>query len=429
MLIGIDASRANRDHKSGTEWYSYYLIRWLAKLDSKNQYILYTDEPLKSGLLNLTTKQYFSYSDNQTSVEYDKDGYQMIKSPYNNFEAKVLNWPFSFFWTLGRLSWEMLIRKPDVLFIPAHTLPLIYPKKTINTIHDVAFERDRRLYRLDKMGPEGEKRRRLINFLVRLFTLGKYGANSMDYLSWSSRFSLKHAQKIITVSNFSKQEIMDIYGAEENKIEVIYNGYNQFLYKKINDQEKIKKVLSKYGIERPYILYVGRLEKKKNIPYLIESFAIAREVNKKIKQKLVLIGDASFGYDEVNYVINEFDLKSEVIMPGWVEEEDMSYIYNGATAFIFPSKHEGFGIPILQAMSCQVPIAVSSIPVLREVAKEAVLFFNPYDVRSIAIAIEKIILDNKLREDLIKKGNKRIKKFSWQRCAKETLRVINKMNS
>jgi len=427
MLIGIDASRANRDHKSGTEWYSYYLIRWLAKLDNKNQYILYTDKPLKNGLLDLTTQQYFPDLSREEEIKFDKDGYQVVKSPYNNFRAKVLTWPFNFFWTLGRLSWEMLIHRPEALFVPAHSLPLVFPKKTIITIHDVAFEKNRFLYRIDEIGPECRVLRKIICFLVKVFTLGEYGANSADYLKWSTRFALKHAKKIITVSRSSRGEMLKTYKAEAEKIKVIYNGYNKSLYRKIIDPEKIERVLDKYGLEKPFVLYVGRLEKKKNTPALIEAFCLMRGNNKNIKHKLVLIGDASFGYDEVKYIIREFDLESEVIMPGWVEEEDLPYIYNAATAFIFPTRYEGFGIPLLQAMSCEVPIAASSLPVLKEVGGEAVLFFDPDDTSSIEEALKNIITDDKLRKSLIEKGKARVKNFSWEKCARETLAEINNL--
>ncbi|MFA4833375.1 MAG: glycosyltransferase family 1 protein [Patescibacteria group bacterium] len=426
MLIGIDASRANRDHKSGTEWYSYYLIRWLAKLDKENQYILYTDRPLKNGLLDLTTDQYLP-NPGQVGVKPDKAGYQAIKSPYNNFQAKVLNWPFNFFWTLGRLSWEMLIHRPEALFVPAHSLPLVFPQKTITTIHDIAFEKNSFLYQPDNIGPEGKFLRNTLCFFVRIFTGGKYRANSTDYLKWSTKFALKHARKIITVSNFSKDEILKIYKTKREKIKVIYNGYNRSLYRKIDSQERIKEILDKYGIESPFILYVGRLEKKKNTPALLEAFCQMRENNKNIKHKLVLIGDASFGYDEVKYVIREFDLEPEVIMTGWVEEEDLPYIYNAATAFIFPTKYEGFGIPLLQAMSCEVPIAASSLSVLKEVGGEAVLFFDPDDTSSIEAALKNIIKDDKLRESLIEKGRERVKNFSWEKCAQETLEEINNL--
>ncbi len=468
MIIGIDASRANRAHKSGTEWYSYYLIRWLAKLDSKNQYILYTDKPLHGGLADLTTAQHVcDLNIPESKVKFSKDGYQILKSPYNNFKAKVLKWPFIFFWTQGRLSLEMLFRRVNILFIPAHTLPIIHPKKSIVTIHDIGFERDRLLYEREPMGPEYKISRRIINFFVKLFTWGEYGANSLDYLSWSTQYALKRAKKIIAVSNFSRNEILEVYshtlsaghyalwrkirkcfrakraqhfqqgagvyGTEKNKavlkdkIKVIYNGFNKFLYKKIEDKNKIKEVLARYGISAPYILYIGRLEKKKNTPALIEAFAMMRERNKNIKHKLVLVGDASFGYDEVNYMIEEFLLDNEVIMPGWVEEIDMPYVYSAATAFVFPSLYEGFGIPLLQAMACEVPIVASRSASIPEVTEDAALLFEPLDIKAMSEAMGKIITDNKLREELISRGRERIKNFSWEKCAQETLFEIDNL--
>lgn len=426
MLIGIDASRANRSHKSGTEWYSYYLIRWLAKLDSKNQYILYSDKPLTGGLLDLTTEQYFSEMQKEEE-KYNKEGFQIIKSPFNNFRAKVLDWNFGFFWTLGRLSLEMIFKKPDVLFVPAHSLPLFFPKKTITTIHDVAFGKNSFLYQIDNIGPEKKVLRSIFGLLIKIFTRGEYGANSKDYLKWSTKFAVKNAKKIITVSNFSKEEILKMYKVDEKKIKVIHNGYNEFLYKKIDDQVKTKEVLDKYGIDGSFMLYVGRLEKKKNTPALIEAFCLMRENNKDIKHKLVLVGDASFGYDEVKYIIREFDLESEIVMPGWVKESDLPYIFNAASIFVFPSKYEGFGIPLLQAMSCQVPIATSSIPVLREVTGGAAVFFNPDNIKSIEDALVNLAKDSKLREELVRKGIERVKNFSWEKCAKETLKEINSL--
>ncbi len=436
MLIGIDASRANKDHRSGTEWYSYYVIRWLAKIDSKNQYILYSDKPLKGGLLDLATKQHFDTSPDfrhpllgkeRDGVRFDKKGCQILKSPHNNFKAKILKWPFSFCWTQIRFSLEMIIKRPGVLFIPAHALPIIHPSKSIATIHDIGFERERKLYSSDYLGPSAGTYRHIVNFLVKLFTLGKYSATILDYHSWSSRFSLKHAKKIITVSNFSKKEIQDVYKPKQDKISVIYQGYNKFLYKKIDSEEQIKQVIGKYDIETPYIFYVGRLEKKKNTPALIEAYSIAKEENKELKHKLVLAGDASHGYDEVKYMIREFNLENDVIITGWIPEVDMPYIYNGASAFIFPSLYEGFGIPLLQAMACGTPIAASRAASIPEIAGDAAIFFNPNDVKSTANAISKIILDDELRQKLIKNGFDRVKDFSWEKCAKETLLEIGNL--
>jgi glycosyltransferase involved in cell wall biosynthesis len=139
------------------------------------------------------------------------------------------------------------------------------------------------------------------------------------------------------------------------------------------------------------------------------------------------VGDASFGYDEVKYIIREFDLEAEIIMTGWVEENDLSYIYSAASVFIFPSKYEGFGIPLLQAMSCEVPIAASSIPVLREVAAGAVYFFDPDNIKSIEDSLVKLVKNEELRVKLINRGIERVKDFSWEKCARETLNEINSL--
>ncbi|MCX6796581.1 MAG: glycosyltransferase family 1 protein, partial [Candidatus Falkowbacteria bacterium] len=424
MLIGIDASRANKNQKTGTEWYSYYLIRWLAKLDNKNKYILYTDKPLAGGLLDLGTPQYLPGSGCWEKIEFDQNGWQTIKSPFNNFQAKILNWPFNFFWTQGRLSWEMIWHRPDLLFIPAHALPIIHPGCSVVTIHDIAFEKNSKFYQEDDINRESEDIHPLLNFMVRLLTLGRYRASTLDYLRWSTKYGLKHARRVITVSNYSKSDLLNFYQAESDKISVIYNGYNRFLYKKIGNQEKIRQVLEIYSISGPYILYLGRIENKKNIPRLIEAFSLVKQNNPQVKHKLVLAGKASYDYDDTNYAIQEFGLTDEVIMTGWVDENDLPYFYNGSSAFIFPSNYEGFGIPLLQAMACGIPIATSCCTAIPEVVGDAALLFNPLSVKSMAEAMEKIIVDESIRNKLIKAGNERIKQFSWQKCAAETLNLL-----
>jgi glycosyltransferase involved in cell wall biosynthesis len=400
MIIGIDASRANRPRKTGTEWYSFYLIKSFAAQDKTNKYWLYLDKSPTAELIAAVKEN-------------------------PNFSFKVLNWPFNFFWTLVRLTWEMLWKRPDVLFVPAHSLPLFFPRRTINTIHDVAFVRERSLYLSEKVRTQKKFSRRVINFFVKLFTFGRYSSESLDYLFWSTAFALRHAGKIITVSDFTKQEIISLYPqTKAAKIITIHNGYDVEGYQPLNQPEKTQEILNKYGLEAPYFLYAGRLDKKKNTPALIEALAILRESQPQIKEKLVLIGNAGYGYDEVKYMIEEFGLENDVFMPGWVNEEDLPYIFAAASAFIFPSKHEGFGIPVLQSLACGVPAAVSDIPVLREVASDAVLYFNQNDKQAIANTMIKIIGDQKLREELRAKGLARARQFSWEKCARETLKEI-----
>lgn len=400
MKIGIDASRANLKHKTGTEWYSFYLIKNLAKIDKENDYLLYLNKEPSRELKEIIAR-------------------------HKNFSFKVLHWPSSSFWTLGRLSLEMIFQAPDVLFVPAHGLPLFSPRRSVNTVHDLAFLRDKSIYRQDRINIQHRSSQRLINFLVKLITFGKYRANSLDYLYWSTKFALRKASKIIAVSNFTKNEIENFYPKVKNeKIRVVYNGYNSDLYQLSNDEEKIQAALDKYGLEKPFFLYVGRLEKKKNTPALIEAMSILRESYPEVKEKLVLIGDASFGYDEVKFMIEEYDLEREVMMPGWIEEEDMPYIFEAASVFVFPTKYEGFGIPVLQAMACGLPVAASDIPVLHEVAGEAAIYFDYRDSCSIALAMKSLVSEENLQTELRKKGLERIEKFNFEKCARETLAVL-----
>ncbi|MFH1413019.1 MAG: glycosyltransferase family 1 protein [bacterium] len=425
MVIGIDASRANKPHKSGTEWYAYYLIRGLARLDDKNEYILYTDQPLQAGLLDLTCDKHEISEDEK--IKFDNHGCQIIKSRHNNFKAKVLNWPFKFLWTQGRLSLEMLFHSPDLLFIPAHVLPVIHPKKSVVTIHDIGFKQTEKLYSEEMIVPMDSVKNRFFNFLIKIFTLGKHSGSKLDYLQWSTQYALKKAKQIITISKFSKKELLNNYKVKADKIKIVYNGYNNSLYRKIDNEIKTNAVLKKYGIVQPFIFYVGRLGKKKNTDKLIEAYAIMRQKHPEINHRLCLAGDASFGYDEIKYQVSEFGLSNRVIMPGWVEEGDMPYIFNAASAFIFPSNYEGFGIPLLQAMACGTPVTASNTSSIPEIAKNAALFFDQDDVYDMAKKIAEIIQNNKKRKELIKLGFERIKNFSWQKCAQDTLNLLNSL--
>ncbi|MDP2736558.1 MAG: glycosyltransferase family 1 protein [bacterium] len=432
MLIGIDASRANRKFKGGTEWYSYYLIRELAKIDSKNQYILYSDKPLIGGLADLTNENQAASAGIIDSYGWPASpelqrGEQQIKSPFGNFRVKILKWPFTYFWTQIRLSYEMLVRRIDILFVPAHTLPVIHPKKSIVTIHDIGFERFAKLYSSDKIGPESGLISNVLNFFAELFTGGKFHSNILDYHSWSTKFALEHAKIIIAVSEFTKQEMVEFYKADAEKIKVVCNGFNDQLYRPIQDAEKINQVLSQYDIKTPYIFYAGRLEKKKNIANLVEAYAIMKQKFKDIKHNLVLVGSAGLGFDKVKDVINEFNLHENIIVTGWVPEADMPYIYNGADLFVFPSLYEGFGIPLLEAMASGVPIAASNTASIPEVVKNSALLFDPENKDDMAEKMAKILLDKQLADKLISRGLERAKDFCLAKCAKETLALFEKM--
>ncbi len=421
MIIGIDASRANRAHKSGTEWYSYYAIRALAKLDDHNEYILYSDTPIVGSLANLQNDEA-----EETRPHY-KNGFQIIKSPHNNFKAKILKWPWKFFWSQGRLSLEMIFNAPDLLFVPAHALPIIHPRKSVVTIHDIGFKRDAKLYERTQIGAGKQRRQGIVNALVRLITLGRFGANSFDYLDWSTDYALKHAKAVIAISHFTKAELTDVYGNKKNNIYVIHNSYNDELYRPVGNDVRGEAVLAKYGLLRPYIFYVGRLEKKKNIATLVEAFYFLKSQHPELKHRLYLVGDASFGFDDIKYSIYGFRLENHIRATGWIAEADLPYIYSFADAFVFPSNYEGFGIPLLQAMATKTPIVASRASSIPEIAGDAAVLFDPSSPRDMAEKIFEVLSNVNLRKELINKGEERVKNFHSDQWAKHMLELFEKI--
>jgi glycosyltransferase involved in cell wall biosynthesis len=368
MLIAIDASRANKKIRTGVEWYSYHLIEEFKKIDQENRYFLYTNKPLEG---------------------------ELAICP-QNFEEKVLAWPIPRSWTIGRLSLEMKFGKeiPDVLFVAAHTLPLLNPKRSVVTIHDLGFEHFPEAYHwADKLY------HKLIINLIK-----------------------KSATKIIAVSEFTKQDLMQTYKIPAEKIAVVLNGYDNDKYKLLTDSRNLLK--KKYEINFPYVLFVGRLELKKNIPRLIEAFGLFKRQYPALKHKLVLVGVKGLTFPLVEEQIKKHNLADEIIFPGWVDDVDLPIFYNNAELFVFSSLFEGFGIPILEAMACGCPIICSKTTSLPEVAGEAGLMFNPESAEEIAARMEQVLLNPEVQESLRVKGLERVKRFSWRKCAEETLAVL-----
>ncbi len=362
MTIGIDASRASIRQKTGTEVYSYNLIKHLAKCDHKNQYILYTNRALKFDFL-------------------------LPK----NFKVKVL--PFLRFWTQIRLAWEMLIRQPDILFIPAHTIPWIHPKNTVVTIHGLEYEHF----------PEA------------------YSGFDLWHLRKSTRLASKWAKKIITISKNTKKDLIKFYGVKDEQVKVVHLGYQKYEVRS-----------KKYGVAetlrfpKPYLLFIGRLEKRKNLVRLVKAFARLKN-NKKIVHKLVLAGKPGYGYEQIKCSIKDLDLEKDVILPGYISDKDLPYLIKGADVFVYPSLYEGFGMPILEAMNLGVPVVTSNTSALPEIAGEAALLVDPKSPDEIAKAIYKLIEDEDFKDRLVRKGLKQAKKFSWEKCAKETLTVLESL--
>jgi len=360
MLIGIDASRANKKWKTGVEWYSYYLIQELKKIDQQNRYFLYSDRPLVGDL---------------------------ARCPQNFFE-KILSWPLSRFWTLGRLSLEMLFgKKPDTLFVPAHTLPLVNPKNAVVTVHDIGFERFPSAYSwVDKL-----------------------------YHRVSIRIIKRAARKIITVSEFSKKELQDVYQIPARKIAVVYNGFEPIRNENLELSEELKQ-----KINGPYLFFIGRLEEKKNVARVVEAFAQLRRSD----LKLVLAGKPGFGFERIEKIIAKNNLQDRVVILGWTDQQQIPALFANAEVFVFPSLYEGFGIPVLEAMDVKCPVLTSNTSSLPEVAGDAAYLVDPENVQEIVAGLQKILSDQDYRASLVARGLEQVKKFSWEKCARQTLKNI-----
>jgi len=376
MLIGIDASRANRPVKTGVEWYSHHLIEQFKKIDSDNRYFLYTQKHLEGDLAVLPL----------------------------NFKQKILKWLPIRFWTLIRLSFEMKYGKevPELLFVPAHTIPLFNPGKVVVTVHDIGFERHPEFYHwADKL-----------------------------YHRWTIKFIKKNATKIITVSEFSKKEIIEIYGIPEDRIIVTPISYDKETYKVLDIEKSVldKKILDKYKIKDPYFMFVGRLEKKKNIDGLINAFLQYKEAHPDDKHKLVLVGTRGLTFNEMEATLEMQNKTKDIIYLEYVKDSnDVAMLINGADLYIFPSRYEGFGIPALEAMACGCPLICSNTASLPEVVGQAAIMFNPENTDAIVKAIETVVQNPEVREALVQAGLERVKEFSWERCARQTLEIFKQL--
>ncbi len=368
MTIGIDASRANKSNKTGTEWYSYHIIEEFKKIiNPDDRVVLYTNSTLTDGLEKLP----------------------------NNFFEKDLRWPPKYLWTQIRLWWELWRNPPEVLLVPAHTIPFFPLPKKIKVcvnVHDVGFKRSPELYKPIQVW----------------------------YHDLTMRRIKQRADLIITISEFSKQEIIELYQVKPEKIQVVYLGFDQEKF--IPAMGDNSNILKKYNIAQSYLLYVGRLEKKKNIANIISAFAMIKESHPDLK--LVLAGSGGNQFEEIKKIITDNKLGDEVIITGYVAQEDLPIIYNCAEIFLFPTLYEGFGLPILEAMASGVPVITSNFAPHSEVGGDAVYCADPYSLQALADGMEKILIDDVFKKELIDKGLLRVKDFSWRYTAGKIYKII-----
>jgi glycosyltransferase involved in cell wall biosynthesis len=237
--------------------------------------------------------------------------------------------------------------------------------------------------------------------------------------------TLKTTDKIITVSNSTKKDLIHYFNVPEEKIKVILLAADE-KFQPLNDEET-KEVKQKYHLNFPFILYLGGLAAHKNISTLIKAFYTLKK--KKFQHKLVITGKKRWKYNEIFETIDKLNLQKDVIFTGYVPDEDLPALYNAADLFVYPSLYEGFGLPPLEAMVCGTPVITSNTSSLPEVVGDAGIMVDPYDVDGLADAMYDVLTNDGLREEMIKKGLERTKRFSWEKCARETLKVYEEVYS
>jgi len=354
MIIGIDGNEANVEKKVGVSVYTLKLLEYFEKLSDKDtRFVIYLQNEPRDEMPNENI--YFKY--------------QVVSGP--------------FLWSQFFLPFNLFInRKINVFFSPAHYAPRYCPVPLITTIHDLSY-----FYY-----PE--------EFLKKdLYKL----------INWTKR-SVEKSTKLIAVSKNTKKDILKHYIIDENKVDVVYNGF---------EKKHTHQVVPEF---EKYILYVGTIQPRKNLNRLIDAFILIKD--KYPDLKLLLAGKRGWLYSQIFQKIVNNDLVKKVIHLDYVSDSELVGLYKHAKMLVLPSLYEGFGIPVLGAMSYGCPVAASYSSSLPEIGGDAALYFDPEKPSEIADKIEILLNDKKVRQDLIDKGLNRVKLFSWDKCANETLAVI-----
>jgi len=373
MRIAIDARMAKTRGGIGT--YTRELISQLVEIDRENRYFIFINTPVKQNIV------------------VNAANFSMIESSVTRRHYLTKD-----IWHQLFLPFFLKNNHIDVYFNPRYILPYFSGSKMVVTIHD------------------------MIAFLYPEIWPGVSGFRIRQYIKISS----KRADKILTVSNCAKNDIMRILNVPEEKIKVIPCGINKELYNPNYDKSLQNAMIKKYRIIKKFILAIGPMGKRKNHDRLIQAYSNLPNTIKE-EYQLVITGEKKGCYQDLLKIIDQLDLYEAIIFPGFIPEKEMPVLINAASIFIFPSLYEGFGIPLLEAMACGTPLLASNVSSVLEVAGNAVLLFNLRSIQEMAYAIKRLISDEVLRKRLIHRGFLRIKKYSWKTSTKGLLHTFEEI--
>lgn len=362
MKIAIDLRMAGGDYGIGR--YGLELTRRILDLDRENSYLLLVRNP-----------EEFSQYAARTNVT-------LVKADYAHYSMQE---QFSFYLLLRKL-------KPDLVHFINFNVPVLYNRPFVVTVHDLIHHR-----------MPGNKKSRILHRAAYKAII---------------RHAMLASKKILTVSNFSKREILSYYKVPENKISVIYEAAT---VQPVSDSD-IANAKQRFGVSKPYIIFVGVMERKKNVLALAAAFDILKDDYSQNIQ-LVLAGKEDKHYPEIIKQVSEIRYKKDLILTGIIGDKDKYALYKGAEAFVSASLFEGFGLPGVEAMSVGTPLAVSNIGVFNEIYDNGAIYFDPKNPRDIAQKINLLLSDRKYRELISNNAFQRAEYFSWAKAARETLGI------
>ena len=363
MLIGVDASRATAQQRTGTENYALHLLRSLLELDQSNRYRLYFNERPSAGLVPSTGR----------------------------CEERTI--PFPRLWTHVRLSAEMVQSAPEVLFVPSHVLPVVHPRCSVVTVHDLGY-----LYYPQAHTPWARR-----------------------YLRWSTAFNAANAAHIVADSAATRDDLVKQGLARPESITVAYPGLNP-LFRAASDESLRRSVLERYQINYPYVLSVGTLHPRKNLGVILEALPELLKAGQDVHW--VIAGKRGWLYESLFARMRELGLEDRVHFLGFVGDADLPALYSGAMAFLLPSLYEGFGFPVLEAMACGCPVLCSNVSSLPEVAGDAAVLLDPHNSAQWAQALASVLTDPVQRRTMVRRGQEQSARFTWHSCAATVLGVL-----
>jgi len=369
MKLAIQAADLDHERIDGTRVYILNLLRHFGALDPLLEFFLY----------------------------HRGDFNPELKPPeFTNYRIKKIAAPFM--WTQTRFAREVWKDRPDVLWMPMAAIPLVRRKqlKTVVTIHDLAF----------KYFPE-------------YFT-----AKDFRKLNFMADLAIRKSDGIIAISEATKKDILKFYPAvKAEKIKVIYHGFTGQVFSGERDFAEENALKKSLGINGEYILYSGAIQPRKNLEALIRAFEIYK-IGSKSEIKLVLAGEKAWLWQGIEKMAKDSRFCQDIVMPGKLKFGAIGHLFRGARVFVQPAFYEGFGITVLEAMAAKIPVILANNSSLPEVGGEAALYFAAADPSELAGKIKRLLTDEKLRAEMVAKGLEQVKKFSWDKCAQETLKYL-----